>query len=92
MEALAGRAVAVLARQGLVSAELVLDLAAVALPLPLGVEVAGVVVDLVRRPELPLVLLPVRPVAGLVLVSLLALPAVLCLVLRHLCLLVALVW
>jgi hypothetical protein len=79
MQSLARRAMAVLASQGLFPAELVLDLSAMALSLPLGLETIAIIVDLVRCLKLPLVLLSVGPVAGLVLVRFLSRAAVFCL-------------
>jgi hypothetical protein len=70
---------AVLAGQRLLSAELVLDAAAVALSLPLGIKVLTALMDLVGRFELPLILLSVCRISSLVLVSFLARTAVLCL-------------
>ena len=72
MKSLAGCAVAVLGLQRTVSAQLVLNLATVALPLPFDIEflIVLVIVDFVRRPMLPLVLLSVGGRAGLILVGL----------------------
>lgn len=59
MQALACCTVAVLRRERFVSAQLILDLAAMALALPFDVEFFIVFVDFVRSPVLPLVLLTV---------------------------------
>lgn len=84
MEPLASGAMAVLAGQWLRSVELVLDLAAMALSLPLYVELVVILLNAVRSALLPLVLLAIGAVAGLVLMSLRALAAVLLLIFRHL--------
>jgi hypothetical protein len=86
VEPLTCRAVAVFAGQRLVPAQLVLDLAAMALALPLDVELVTVLVDSVGCSELPLILLPMGRVAGLVLMGVGAIAAVL-FVIRHLLLL-----
>ena len=75
MHPLTSRTMAILARERLFARQLILDRTTVTLALPLDVEPfpAGLVVDLVRRAELPLVFGPVGAVAGLVLVRLAAL-------------------
>lgn len=83
---LACRAVTVLGRQGLLALQLVLHGAAVALALPLDVELVGTLVDQVWSSELPLILLTVGARASLVLMRLVAVAALVAvLVLAHLC-------
>lgn len=72
MHPLASRTMAVLARQGLFSAQFILNRAAVAFALPFRIEIVALLVDSVWSAELPLVFGAVGPVAGLVLVRLVA--------------------
>lgn len=75
MHPLTSRTMAILARQRFFSAQLILNRAAVAFSLPLGLEILALFVDPIGRAELPLVFGAVGPVAGLVLVRLAAVGA-----------------
>lgn len=84
VHALTRRAVAVLGVQWLFATELILHGAAVAFSSPFDVKLVAVVVDLVGRAELPLVFFAGGRSAGLVLVWLVAVAAlVVVLVFRH---------